>query len=133
MRVLTIDDSVTARKTIRNILEPEGHHVVEASSAEKALAMLRNGREFDVILLDLRMPDMDGYAFLDCIHEEDLAVDAKIIAVTQVSRIANILQALEKGADDYVIKPFTARTILEKLETAASLPAWDCVQDDDPE
>ncbi len=115
MKVLTVDDALTVRTLIRNILEPEGFDVYEAENGAIALNAVKEIPDFDIILLDWEMPEMDGLSFLVEVRENKLAPNTKIIMLTALNKMANILKAIDAGADEYIMKPFTPEIVLEKL------------------
>ena len=91
MKVLTVDDALTVRTMIRNILDPEGFEVHEAENGALALEMVKTQTDFDIILLDWEMPEMDGYTFLTEIRQNNLAPNTKIIMLTNLNKMTNIL------------------------------------------
>ena len=120
MKVLTVDDALTVRTMIRNILEPEGFDVHEAENGVIALNAVKETPDFDIILLDWEMPEMDGLSFLVEVRENNLAPNTKIIMLTALNKMANILKAIDAGADEYIMKPFTPEIVLEKLQATVS-------------
>ena len=117
MKVLTVDDARTVRQMIREILEPQGHTVLEAENGYQALEVMKQDPDIDVVLLDWEMPKMDGYALLRQIRHQDAEHKTKVIMLTSVNKMTNILDAVEAGADEYIMKPFTEDIVLEKLRS----------------
>ena len=117
MKVLTVDDALTVRTMIRNILDPEGFEVYEAENGALALEMVKTQKDFDIILLDWEMPEMDGYTFLTQVRQNNLAPNTKIIMLTHLNKVTNILKAIDAGADEYIMKPFTPDVVLEKIQS----------------
>ncbi len=117
MKILTVDDALTVRTMIRNILEENGHKVEEAENGVVAIDLLTKEKDYDLILLDWEMPEMDGLTFLTKIKEENMAPDTKVVMLTSLNKMANIIKAMDAGADEYIMKPFTPDIVLEKIKT----------------
>ena len=115
MKVLTVDDALTVRTMIRNILESAGHDVHEAETGVEALDQVKSHKDFDLILLDWEMPVMNGLTFLTEVRQNKLAPDTKIIMLTSLTKMANIVKAMDAGADEYIMKPFTPEIVLDKI------------------
>ena len=116
MKVLIVDDALTVRTMIKNILEPEGFDVYEAENGAIALNVIKETTDFDIILLDWEMPEMDGLSFLVEVQKNKLTPNTKIIMLTALNKMANILKATDAGADEYIMKPFTPDVLLEKIQ-----------------
>ncbi len=117
MKILTVDDSDLVRMMLRNILEQQGHEVIEAENGQKALEMLQTHQDTDIVFLDWEMPVMNGYRFLTTVKDERRAENTKIIMVTSLNKMSNVLDALKAGADEYIMKPFTAEIIMTKMNS----------------
>ena len=115
MRALIVDDSRTIRQILRRILEPAGFEVVEASSAEEALAHLDASPVPEVGLIDWDMPGMDGIALVRAIREAPTSARMRIVMVTKRTGLDHIVAAREAGADEYLEKPFSGDSLREKL------------------
>lgn len=115
MRVLIVDDSTFIRRYMRQLLEGAGSACEEASCGEEALERLGTGAEFNVMLLDLNMPGMDGIACLRGITKEQRRGGMKVLMVTTESSHDLIEEALEAGADEFLMKPFTPACLRDKL------------------
>ncbi len=116
MKILTVDDAATVRQLVKNILQPLGHQIIEASNGREALEVVERHPDTEVILLDWEMPEMDGLSFLKHVRQNKLLPDTSIIMLTSLNKPEQILDALENGADEYIMKPFTEEIILEKLK-----------------
>ena len=115
MQVLVVDDSSTMRKFLRKILIEADFEVVEAQNGRHALEMLQHHPDIGLSLIDWNMPEMDGMELLSRIRA-DHAFDAmRIMMVTTEMEQRGVVHALEQGANEYVMKPFTRETIREKL------------------
>ena len=104
--VLTIDDDQDSRTLLKGILNQAGAAVIEATSGEEALEVFETVRP-DVVLTDLRMPEMDGYQLLERIRalEPDQGGLVPVIAVTAFQRLEDYSEALEPGFDFFLVKP----------------------------
>lgn len=108
--VLAIDDDCSIRESVSRSLEREGYSVLEAESAEPALALVKEHRP-DVIILDTVLPDMSGYEF--CSHLRNLPfVDrTPVLFLSDYQGAQQVAMALDSGGDDYLRKPFIAREL----------------------
>ena len=120
MKVLIVDDALTVRTMIRNILESEGFDVYEAENGAIALDAIKETIDFDIILLDWEMPEMDGLSFLVQVRKNKLVPNTKIIMLTSLNKMTNILKAMDAGADEYIMKPFTPDVVLEKIQSTVN-------------
>lgn len=114
-RVLVVDDDRSARVIARATLERRGHEVVEAGDGTQALAAVDEGAPFDLIVVDLEMPGMDGREVVRALRAPPRALATPIIVVTGV--IDPVLEAdlIEDGADDYIRKPLDPRLFLARV------------------
>ncbi len=115
MRALIVDDSKFIRQYLRQHLERAGVVCVEVENGSEAVAMLGRDSAFDLMLSDVNMPVMDGLECVRRVRSEGLARDMKIIMVTTEADNSFINQALDYGADEFLMKPFTAQSLREKL------------------
>jgi len=116
MKVLIVDDFATMRGIIRNILRQIGFmNISEADDGTTALIELKKKR-FDLILCDWYMPEMSGLELLYKMKSDDELKDIRFVMVTAETRRDNILEAVKAGVSSYIVKPFTAVTIGEKLK-----------------
>ena len=114
MRALVVDDSGTVRLYLRKILSPHGFEVVEARNGREGLDQIRE-RPVDLVLLDWNMPVMNGLELLQHIRTEPDVGSPCVMMVTTENDLREVSQALENGANEYVMKPFTPEIILDKL------------------
>ncbi|WP_407526168.1 response regulator [Methylobacterium oryzisoli] len=112
---LVVDDSAVIRKVARRILEGLAFHVAEAEDGTDALALCRAGMP-DAILLDWRMPQMDGYEFLRELRRLPEGQRPKVVFCTTENDVASIARALHAGADEYIMKPFDKDIMTAKLQ-----------------
>ena len=115
MRALVVDDSSAMRALLRMTLKKQGFEVSEAKHGLDALSVLATPGEFDLILIDWNMPEMDGFELLRRIRAEPRHDRVQIMMVTTESGMAQMSDALSAGANDYMMKPFTFDVIADKL------------------
>ncbi len=120
LTVLVVDDDPQVRHTLRGVLEDEGHAVIEATDGARALEALEQ-RRFDVVLLDVNMPGMGGLEALEMIREA--APQTGVIMVSGEGTIATAVQALRRGAFDFIEKPVDPEHLLQVLPQAAQVTA----------
>lgn len=110
-RVLVVDDEHALRRLLRLYLEKEGYEVLEASDGLDALSLLRRGG-IDLALVDVMLPELDGFEVVRRIRTES---GIPIILVTARGEEAQRIAGLELGADDYVVKPFSAPEVVARV------------------
>lgn len=121
MRVLVVDDFATMRKIEKNILGQLGiKNVDEADDGSTALPKLK-ANKYDVVLLDWNMPNMTGLELLKAMRAEDSLKTLPVIMVTAEALKDNVVAAAQAGVNDYVVKPFNAATLEEKLRKVLKL------------
>jgi len=115
MRFLVVDDFSTMRRIIRNLLKELGYNNVdEAEDGSMALAKL-NRDSYDFIVSDWNMPVMDGLELLKAVRADAKLAHIPMLMVTAEAKKENIIAAAQAGASSYVVKPFTAATLDEKI------------------
>ena len=115
MRFLVVDDFNTMRRIVSNLLKELGFtNVEEAEDGVDALNKLRAGG-FDFVVSDWNMPNMDGLQLLQTIRADGALNKLPVLMVTAEAKKENIIAAAQAGASGYVVKPFTAATLEEKL------------------
>ena len=113
-RVLVADDSSTMRKIILRSLNAVGvESAVEAADGEEAMGLFEPGK-FDLVLTDWNMPRKNGLEVIQEVRKQD--GDVTIIMVTTEAEKSRVLEAIQAGVSDYLVKPFTADMLREKLE-----------------
>jgi len=115
VRALVIDDSRTMRKILGRILQPMGFEVAEAGDGREGFERLRQAGNIDIVLVDWNMPEMDGLAFVRAVRADSTYEAVRLMMVTTESDLSRVATALEAGADEYVMKPFSEDVIREKL------------------
>lgn len=119
-RVLIVDDERLNRTVLRAALTKQGQDVVEAADGRQALDRLAEG-PIDVVLLDIMMPVMDGYATLEAIKADPALRHIPVIIISGVDDVASVVRCIEMGATDYLPKPFQPAILQARLD--ASLAA----------
>jgi CheY-like chemotaxis protein len=116
-----IDDDEFQRKIIGKLLEAENYHLVFAASGVEALKMLRKMRP-DIILMDIMMPEMDGIETTRRLKTVPHLARTPVIMVTGDSEGNVVIDSLKAGAVDFVVKPFTAATLVAKINRVLGAP-----------
>jgi len=113
--ILVVDDFPTMRRIVKNLLKELGfENMEEAEDGNMALEMLRNSH-FDLVVSDWNMPNLDGLGMLQHIRADPALAKTPVLMVTAEAKKENIIAAAQAGANGYVVKPFTAATLEEKL------------------
>jgi two-component system chemotaxis response regulator CheY len=115
MKALVVDDSRATRVILRKALEGEGFSVVEAGDGRQALDRLTEVGVVDLALVDWNMPVMTGYELICALRAERNFDRMSIMMVTTESEAAQVQRALDAGANEYVMKPFSTDVLREKL------------------
>jgi two-component system chemotaxis response regulator CheY len=116
MKVLVADDFATMRKIVRNILKQIGFDdIVEAEDGQAALQVLRN-ENIGLVVTDWNMPNMTGLELLEKIRSDPKISKLPVLMVTAEGLKENVIAAVKAGVNNYVVKPFTAEVLQEKLE-----------------
>ena len=117
LKFLVVDDFSTMRRIVRTLLKELGlTKVEEAEDGAVALARLREGG-FDFVVSDWNMPNMDGLTLLQNVRADARLKTLPFLMITTEAKKENIAAALQAGASGYIVKPFTAATLQEKLDT----------------
>ncbi|MEZ6063442.1 MAG: response regulator [Planctomycetaceae bacterium] len=116
MNALIIDDSRAMRRILTKIVTPLGFRVTEAEDGKQGLDRLLEAGAFEVILVDWNMPVMNGLEFVKAVRADDTYRDQKIVMVTTETEPAQMARALMAGVDEFVMKPFTADSLVEKMK-----------------
>jgi two-component system chemotaxis response regulator CheY len=115
MRALIVDDSSTMRTILRICLRKNGYEVAEAANGVDALAVLARTGPVELMLVDWNMPEMNGLQLLSHVRGDQRYGRTKIMMVTTETGLSEMGSALEAGADEYLMKPFTPEVVGEKL------------------
>ncbi len=112
-KILVVDDAAFMRMRCSKLLTENGHEVVEAGTGREAVELYKSSSP-DAVLLDITMPDMDGLSALKEIRAHDS--DARVAMVTAMGQQSIVMEALQAGAKDFVVKPFDAGRVLAAIE-----------------
>ncbi|MBS2022216.1 MAG: response regulator [Deltaproteobacteria bacterium] len=115
MKALVVDDSRATRTILKRALTAEGFEVIEAGDGQQAIEALKTSGPVDLALVDWNMPVMTGYEFLCDTRGKREFDRMSIMMVTTETEIAQVQRALDAGANEYVMKPFTPDVLREKL------------------
>lgn len=113
--IITVDDSSTMRRIIKNTLQKIGFvSILEAGNGIEALEVMAKNK-IDMIVTDWNMPEMDGLTFVRTVRQKEQYKDTPILMITTEAAKEDILTALRSGVNNYVVKPFTPDTLQEKV------------------
>ncbi len=115
-KILLVDDEVDALAALKVALEADGYNVVEALDGLEALSMARSENP-DVILLDIMMPDMDGFEVCKQLKSDAQLNMIPVIMLTAKGEVDDKVEGLEMGADDYVTKPFNLKELKARIKS----------------
>jgi len=115
VRALVIDDSRAIRMILGQILKALKFEVFNAGHGLEALEKLKETGPVELALVDWNMPEMNGYEFVCEVRKDDKYKDMRLMMVTTETEMSQVIKALEAGANEYVMKPFTKDMIIEKL------------------
>ena len=115
-KVLIVEDDNAMAQMCAKLIRRHGHHVVIAASGQDALAMVREGRDIDVVITDIQMPKMSGMQLIALLRALDSTLP--VILMTGYAQLLSPSEALEIGAVDYIMKPFEPETLIGSLERA---------------
>ncbi len=116
MKILIVDDFSTMRRIIKNLLRDLGfNNTQEADDGQTALPMIK-ATNFDFIVTDWNMPGMQGIDLLKAIRADSTIAHLPVLMVTAESKREQIVEAAQAGVNGYIVKPFTAQTLKEKID-----------------
>ena len=116
MKILVVDDFSTMRRIVKNCLQEIGYtEITEADDGNTALPMLKAG-SFDFLITDWNMPGMAGLDLLKAVRADAKLAKLPVLMLTAEAKREQIVEAVQAGASGYVIKPFTAATLKEKID-----------------
>jgi two-component system, chemotaxis family, chemotaxis protein CheY len=115
LKFLVVDDFSTMRRIVKNLLQELGYaKIEEADDGTTALPMLKSG-DFDLLITDWNMPSMPGLELLKQVRADPKLAKMPVLMVTAEAKREQIVEAAQAGVSGYIIKPFTAQTLSEKL------------------
>jgi two-component system chemotaxis response regulator CheY len=116
MKILVVDDFSTMRRIIKNILKQIGFtDIDEAENGQVALSKL-NDNDYDLVVSDWNMPEMTGIELLKAVRATEAIKDIPFLMVTAEAKKENVVEAVKAGVNNYIVKPFTAEILQEKIE-----------------
>ena len=124
LKFLVVDDFSTMRRIVRNLLKELGYiNADEAEDGAVALQKLKGGG-FDFVVTDWNMPNMDGLQLLQAVRADPALQNLPVLMITAEAKKENIIAAAQAGASGYIVKPFTAATLGEKLAKIFEKLGW---------
>jgi two-component system chemotaxis response regulator CheY len=116
IKILVVDDFATMRKVIRNLLKQTGYeNVVEAENGQVAMRTLKS-QKIDFIISDWNMPTMSGLELLKAVRGDEELNKTPFLMVTAEALKENVVEAVKAGVNNYIVKPFTAEVLEEKIK-----------------
>jgi two-component system chemotaxis response regulator CheY len=116
MKILVVDDFSTMRRIVKNILKQLGYeNIEEAEDGEQAFSKLKTGG-FDFVVSDWNMPNKDGISLLRSIRSDSELKGMPVLMVTAEAEKEKVVEAIRAGVSNYVVKPFTAEVLKEKMD-----------------
>ena len=116
MKILIVDDFKTMRRIIRNLLRDLGYtDLDEAENGKEAFDKMQK-KDYDLIVSDWNMPEMDGYDLLKCIRLNDSTCHIPVIMVTAEAKKSQIIMAAKAGVNGYIVKPFSGNELKIKID-----------------
>ena len=116
-RILLIDDDKDRSDSVRELLKPSGYLIIEAADREKALSLLAR-EKFDLILLDITLPDKSGFRVLEFLEKNHIA--SKVMVITGTVGVANVVRSATPGAQEHITKPYAPADLLRSIEHVLS-------------
>jgi two-component system, OmpR family, response regulator CiaR len=114
MRILVVEDDQPLRKIVSTILGEEGYEVDQAEDGSEGLFMATSS-EYDLLILDIMMPGMDGYSLIKSLRKE--GIQSPTLFLTAKDRVEDKVHGLDAGADDYIVKPFASQELLARTRS----------------
>jgi adenylate cyclase len=115
--ILVVDDDAVSRRMLTHLLEHEGHRVDTAADGRQALERL-HADPFDVALLDVLMPELDGYEVLAHMKDDDVLRHVPVLMITALDDVRSAVRCIELGADDYLLKPFDPVVLQARIKAS---------------
>ena len=120
-KILMVDDDLENIKLLGNILRDENYMLGFASDGNKALKLLKEANDYDLVLLDVNMPNLNGYEVCRMMKEHPILKDIPVIFLSSYSEVDFIVEGFESGANDYVTKPIKKKELLARINTQLKL------------
>ncbi|MCI5064984.1 response regulator [bacterium] len=115
MKALVVDDSSATRFILGKMLKEIGYEVLEAENGEVALSTLRDNTDVIFAMVDWNMPVMNGYELVQEVRKDGQFADLVLMMVTTETEMTQVVQAIEAGANEYLMKPFTKEMVADKM------------------
>ena len=122
-RILVVDDNASNRDLLFRRLSHDGHHVARADSGRRALEILEV-EDFDLILLDLLMPDLNGFQVLERLKADERWHDIPVIMISGLQETDSVIRCIEAGAEDYLAKPFNPVLLRARISACLERKRW---------
>jgi len=120
-KILIVDDEQINRKVLENHLSLAGYNYIEATNGKDALLFIKQGFNFDLVLLDIMMPGISGYEVCENIRKQYSSSQLPIILLTAKNRVSDLVTGFNAGANDYLTKPFSKSELLSRIKTHINL------------
>lgn len=120
LKLLTVDDSQSIRSIIKRTFQPYDLEIIEAENGAEGLSVARQAKP-DLILLDLMMPVMDGFETLTELKKDPLLAGIPVIMLSAEASKANVLKVSQLGVRDYIVKPCSEETLIERVSRVIKL------------
>ena len=133
MKIMVIEDDAFSQKIIVDILEKNSYEVIAVGSAKAALEFLGKGEFVDVIISDIMMPNMDGFAFMRQIRSDNRLNKIPVILCSVLSDKASLVKGVEAGIAGYIVKPVKEDVLISKVKKAAEINSGAVLVVDDEE
>ena len=115
MKALVVDDSMAARFMLSKMLKEIGYEVVQAADGKEALTTLEANKDVEIALVDWNMPVMNGLELVQEVRQQAEYNNMKIMMVTTETEMMQVVRAMEAGANEYIMKPFTKDVVVDKM------------------
>ncbi|MBI5030502.1 MAG: response regulator [Chloroflexi bacterium] len=115
--ILVVDDEVVNRQVLVNQLSLQGFVVTQATNGPEALALIDHGMRPDLMILDIMMPRMSGYEVCQRVREKFAANEMPVVMLTAKNQVADLVEGFSRGANDYLVKPFSKNELLARIQT----------------
>ena len=124
IKVLVVDDESRMRKLVHDFLSRSNYEVIEAADGEEAIDIFYADKSISLIILDVMMPNMNGWETLKSIRSNEDTKHLPVIMLTAVNEEQKMVSGLKIGADDYIVKPFILPNLLARIEAVLRRSSW---------
>lgn len=116
MKAIIIEDEVPMRMLLCDIMEDFGFELMEAENGKKGIELLEENENVDLMMVDWRTPEMNGLEVVKKVRENQKYNDTKLVMVTGLTEMDEVIEALSAGANEYLMKPYTKEMVVDKLK-----------------